>query len=223
MEKITSSVDGGTPVDIIFLDFAKAFDKVPKNRLLKKLEVHGIGGDLHRWVSCWLTGRRQRVVLNGKYSEWEDVLSGVPQRSVLGPILFNIFINNLDREGSKLDLLLNFADDTKGAKYVRSEEDRLALQQTLDDMVEWADRWGMLFNIPKCKIMHVGYGNPKFEYKMRDTALAETKEERDIGVVMVRNLRPKAQSEKAARTALDLRECFITGTDMFSCNSTSNM
>jgi hypothetical protein len=81
-KKITSAVDGGKVADVIYLDFAKAFDTVPHERLKKKMKAHGIGGALFRWIAAWLSDRKQKVVLNGKESLWEAVLSGIPQRSV---------------------------------------------------------------------------------------------------------------------------------------------
>ncbi len=120
-------VDGGAGFDIIYLDFAKAFDKVPIKRLLKKVRAHGISGQiLHsvHWIESWLVGRRQRVVLNGKFSSWEDVLSGVPQGSMLGPLLFIIFINDMDEVVRQINILKKFADDTKLGKTVQVEKDR---------------------------------------------------------------------------------------------------
>ena len=91
-EEIAKCVDDGSPVDVVYLDFQKAFDKVPHQRLLLKLKPHGIGNDVINWIEKWLTQRRQRVIVNGEISNWKSVLSGVPQRSVLDPMLFLIYI-----------------------------------------------------------------------------------------------------------------------------------
>ena len=97
LEEITKWVDYGSPVDVIYLDFQKAFDKVPHQRLkLKGLKPHGMGNSIINWIEQWLTYRRQRVVVDGEVSSWKPVLSGVPQGSVLGPILFLVYFNNLE-------------------------------------------------------------------------------------------------------------------------------
>jgi hypothetical protein len=99
------------------------------------------------WVEAWLTGREQRVVLNGECSDWADVLSGVPQGSLLGPPLFSVYINDIDFEVRLLiTLLLKFADDTKLGQLIGSQQDTIRLQECLDRLMEWAARWGMAFN-----------------------------------------------------------------------------
>ena len=122
LEEITKWIDVGSPVDIIYLDFQKAFDKVPHQRLLLKLKAHGIGDSITDWIEQWLTDRRQRVVVDGEVSNWKSVLSGVPQGSVLGPILFLIYINDLD--DSITSNVLKFADDTKLFRKVNTDGDK---------------------------------------------------------------------------------------------------
>jgi hypothetical protein len=123
MEPVTKAADEGKAVDIVYLDFAKAFDKVPIGRLLAKLEGIGISGNILKWISDWLSDRKQRVLVQGKMSSWRKVLSGVPQGSVLGPVLFNIFINDLDDEATVRQLLKKFADDTKVGQVIEKASD----------------------------------------------------------------------------------------------------
>jgi hypothetical protein len=141
------------------------------------------------------------VVLNGNQSSWEEVLSGVPQGSVLGPLLFLIFINDLDVAAGRSVWLRKFADDSKMAKVIRNEADRQEMQNALDRLTEWARTWGMSFNISKCKVMHIGRANIGHTYYMEGKELGVTKEERDLGVVVTDKLKPAAQCAQAARTA----------------------
>jgi len=143
LDKLTTIVNEGHSADVIYLDFAKDFDKVPHQRLLQKLEGHGIQGKLLDWISSWLTNRRQRVCIQGKFSSWILVTSGVPQGSVLGPVLFLMFINDLDM-GIE-NWILKFADDTKIFSERSEVKDCDKLQKDLELLQKWSIDWQMQF------------------------------------------------------------------------------
>jgi ribonuclease P/MRP protein subunit RPP40 len=192
MDFITKAVDDGKPVDIFYLDFAKAFNKVPKKRLMKKMRAKGVEKGVVAWTEDWLTGRTQKVNIQGECSDESQVDSGVPQGTVLGPTLFSVYVDDLEVKVNELNLdvkVIKFADNTKGGKVINGSEDRDKLQQALDCLYEWVERWGTCFNLAKCKIMHVGANNPCYDYYMRGTKLSTTIEEKDIGVTITKNLK----------------------------------
>lgn len=201
LERITSEIDEGNPMDILYLDFSKAFDKVPRQRLLEKMKAHSIQGPLIKWFEAWLTGRRQRTVLNGKFSDWSDVLSGVPQGSVLGPLAFLIFINDLDKCANFITILKKFADDAKTGQVVANESDRQTLQTCLNELFNWSMRWGMEFNISKCKVLHVGRNNQGFNYSMNGEQLPVITQEKDLGVITHQSLKTHTQCAEASKKA----------------------
>ena len=191
--------DNGHPVDTVFLDFRKAFDRVPHARLLFKLRKIGITGQLLSWIECFLKNRKQRVVLNKTESSWKPVVSGVPQGSVLGPVLFLIYINDLpDYIKSSCKI---FADDTKVYSKVESMEEITGLQNDLENLVSWSEIWLLSFNAAKCKVMHIGRRNHMADYHMGETRLQVVEEEKDLGVLTSNSLKFGKHIAKAAAAA----------------------
>ena len=199
LEFVTNYVDQGYPIDVIYLDFQKAFDKVPHRRLMLKINAMGIIGDVSNWIENWLKDRYQRVVLLGNCSRWIKVRSGVPQGSVLGPLLFLIYINDIDEcVNSKL---LKFADDTKIFSVVASQNDVDKLRDDLENLCKWSNEWLMLFNIDKCKVMHIGYNNAQADYVMEGNTLNVVTEERDLGILVQNNMKWDQQCSKSVKMA----------------------
>jgi hypothetical protein len=190
-------------VDVLYTDFEKAFDKVSHKKLIIKLYAYGIRGKLLDWIKSFLRGRRQRVVMGEIISDWRDILSGVPQGSVLGPLLFVIYINDLP-DGLK-NVFKMYADDSKVIAEVGEEGQGSELQGDIDKIKEWCDKWSMCLNGSKCKIMHFGNKNPCLEYYIENGSeklvLGVTEEERDLGVIIAKNCKNNRQAEKSINQA----------------------
>lgn len=199
LEDWTRCIDAGTPLDTVYLDFKKAFDSVAHRRLIITLETLGIRGKLLKWIEDFLTERLQRVVLEGQASEWTRVTSGVPQGSILGPILFIAAVHSLP-ESVKSSVAI-YADDTKLYRPIASQEDTEVLQNDLDALVAWSARWQLPFNTAKCKVMHIGATNPDVTYTMAGHVLEETAEERDLGLIVDKDLLFHSQSAAAVAKA----------------------
>ncbi len=197
---VSDKIDEGKPVDVIYLDFQKAFDKVPHERLLIKLAALGVGGVVLNWIREWLNDRKQRVIINGEESTWVKVTSGVPQGSVLGPVLFLVFINDLDI--NLIGKIVKFADDAKLAHVVDNVEGRNKLREDLSRLFNWSEDWQMLYNLDKCKIMHIGNKNEFIDqYAFGGQILKEVEEESDLGVIMNNRFKVDKQCAKVAKKA----------------------
>ena len=184
MNDLSSFEEDKIDFDILYLDFAKAFDTVPHQRLINKLEAYGVEGAILKWISSFLSNRTQRVRVNNSYSNSTPVHSGIPQGSVLGPVLFTIYINDLPDVVESICKI--FADDTK--LYGPTQNSSI-IQNDLKSLMKWSRLWLLGFNVPKCSVLHMGKNNPENKYYMDPGCeLATTSAEKDIGVTFTKEL-----------------------------------
>ena len=196
-------IDQGGSLDVIYMDFMKAFDKVPHRRLIYKVGKYGIKGKVLDWIKNFLSDRTQCVIINNISSKEGRVTSGIPQGSVLGPLLFVIYINDLPDCVDKFTLVFLFADDTKLFRQIKSSADVLILQSDIERLCEWSNKWLLRFHPDKCVAMHIGNREylvtgrvftldgkilEQSVYSMNDQPLTITECEKDLGVHIDRNL-----------------------------------
>ena len=185
IENIGNTLDNSGQTDIIYLDFSKAFDSVSHPLLLRKLRRFGISGNMLKWFESYLAKRVQRVVVNGGTSKWLPVYSGVPQGSILGPLLFNMFINDMPDVVNISNVVL-YADDTKCYNTIASEVHCNELQSDLEALYVWSTTWSLNFNASKCKVITVTRKKDPllYDYTLNGQTLERVSCINDLGVTI---------------------------------------
>ena len=208
LNNLTEWIENSENIDIIYLDFCKAFDSVPHKRLLNKLKAYGISGNLLDWIADFLSDRKQRVKVNNSVSSEKKVTSCIPQGSILGPVLFIIFINDFPENVQSTCKV--FADDTKIYNVTKNHD---IIQNDINALFEWSRTWQLNFNLAKCCVLHIGNKNECYEYYMEDGKKIEcTTEEKDVGVTFSTDLKFDIHINKICNKANQLaglmRRCF---------------
>ena len=198
-DDFTKNSENGIQTDVAILDFSKAFDTVPHQKLLHKLSCYGVKGSLHSWIKSFLCHRQMKVLVNGESSQETEVLSGVPQGTVLGPLLFLVHINDLpDSVQSSVRL---FADDCLLYRQIRSNKDQEILQNDLKNLEIWANNWGMRFNAKKCYILSItNKGIQKF-YELNSCILKEVDHNPYLGVILSKDLKWETHTDQICKKA----------------------
>ena len=184
------SIHGGHAVDVIYIDFSRAFDSVVHNKLIYKLSNFGISGDLLTWIEAFLTDRQQCVIIEHCFSSSTPVLSGVPQGSVLGPILFILYVDDICTICLDSNITHKlFADDLKLYSQINTSCDNFHFQAVLDRLQQWCIDWQLKINISKCNIIHFGHKNNKFQYFLNGSPISAPETVTDLGVEVDRQLK----------------------------------
>ena len=200
-EELVSGMHKGQQHDLIVLDFSKAFDRVPHERLLRKLDHYGVRGSTLKWIRAFLTDRVQQVTVEGATSGSVQVLSGVPQGTVLGPLLFLVFINDLpDCVDSRIRL---FDDDCILYRFIKERHDCELLQSDLNNLAAWEKKWGMAFHPEKCSAIRVTRAkNPiSSSYTLKGHALQMEDSTRYLGVELQSNMSWNRHMDQAVKKA----------------------
>ena len=207
VETITKILEDGDNVDVIYLDFSKAFDKVDFLVTLRKIKHLGISGNIGKWIYSFLTGRTQCVIVNGMRSDVSEVKSGVPQGSVLGPLLFLILLGDIDKSVSSA-FVSSFADDTRVGHRIKTAEDINSLQEDLKAIYQWSADNNMKFNSEKFECIRYGKRRDIHETTVylsdTNTVIAPKDQIKDLGVIISSNCLFKNQIDNVVKTASKL-------------------
>jgi len=179
----TEKLENGGRIDVLYTDLEKAFDRVPHKRLLRKLKRYNLHPDLIDWIKAFLSDRKQRVHLNGIYSSWASVLSGIPQGSILGPLLFIIYINDLPDSLNVDSNIFLYADDAKLYRHISTSQDSSSLQDDINKLANWTNEWLIKLNIKKCKVVSYGRNvDHSYSYHINNVELEKLDSIIDLGV-----------------------------------------
>jgi len=183
----TSMLDDGSKIDIIYLDLAKAFDSVSHVKLLYKLSRIGIGGNLHKWFASFLTGRSFNVKVSEMRSAHAPVGSGIPQGTILGPLLFILFINNVSYVISNSQIQL-YADDSKMYSRANNIEQCNNFNKDIINVNKWFESWQLKINLEKSEVLHLGHNSLLHPYAINEDIIPAKEFCRDLGVCVDKKL-----------------------------------
>ena len=204
VENITQILEDGDNVDVIYLDFSKAFDKVDFLLTLRKIKLLGVTGNIGKWIYSFLTGRTQSVIVNGMTSSHSEVKSGVPQGSVLGPLLFLILLGDIDKSVSSA-FVSSFADDTRIGHRIKTADDVTVLQKDLESIYQWSTENNMTFNSEKFECIRYGKRNDIHDTTiyLSDVGSAITPKDQinDLGVLVSSNCQFNSHLDNVVKTA----------------------
>ena len=211
---IAKTLDAGFQTDVIFLDLSKAFDKVPHHRLCAKLKHYGIRGPILTWIHDFLSNRHHRVILDGNFSDIHPVISGVPQGTILAPLLFLVYINDLPTS-IKCNVRL-YADDAMLYSTIHTLTDCISLQQDLNTLFHWATTWNMSFNPDKCEYMKITlkHNTISYNYTMSNAKIKEVSTAKYLGVTINNHLTWSNHIDNICHKALSVKS-------FLQCNLTS--
>jgi len=221
VQDLASSLDKKSQIDMIIMDFSKAFDVVPHNRLINKLQRYGIQNTTLVWIRNFLKHRSQRVVVSGEKSGWSEVISGVPQGTVLGPLLFLLYINDLPNNINSHVRL--FADDCIIYRVIKNDQDPPLLQEDLHTLGKWANLWQMKFNSKKCFVMRITHARSTvyFPYTLSEDLLTPVDSHPYLGVHISNKLNWNNHIQKMCAKAN--RSLGFIRRNLYSCNQSTKL